>query len=67
MRKIVNVVSFCIILACLYGIVRIDNFSRLPENINTDYFMNSLPYIYLIIIIALPNIIFDTVQVLKKK
>lgn len=30
-------------------VIKIDNDSRLTHNINTDYHMNSLPYIYIIL------------------
>lgn len=51
MKKLetVNIVSLMILAISFFYMIRIDNNSRLPANINTDYYMNSLPFIYLII------------------
>ena len=48
--KITNLIASIISAYSIYMIIKIDNLSRLSENINTDYHMRSLPYLYLIII-----------------
>lgn len=50
MRKlcIANLVMSIIASTAFFSIIKIDNESRLPENIYTDYHMNSLPFIYLL-------------------
>ena len=47
--KITNLIASIISAYSIYMIIKIDNLSRLSENINTDYYMRSLPYLYLII------------------
>ena len=47
--KITNLIASIISAYSIYMIIKIDNLSRLSENINTDYYMSSLPYLYLII------------------
>lgn len=51
MKKLetVNILTIVLLGIGFFNMIKIDNDSRLPGNINTDYFMNSLPYIYLII------------------
>lgn len=51
MKKLeaVNFISLVTLAISFFYMIRIDNQSRLPANINTDYYMNSLPFIYLII------------------
>lgn len=44
---LINIVISLITLISFFMIIKIDNESRLPININTDYHMNSLPYIYM--------------------
>ena len=48
--KITNLIASIISAYSIYMIIKIDNLSRLSENINTDYYMRSLPYLYLIIL-----------------
>lgn len=48
--KITNLIASIISAYSIYMIIKIDNLSRLSENINTDYYMRSLPYLYLIIV-----------------
>ena len=48
--KITNLIASIISAYSIYMIIKIDNLSRLSENINTDYHMRSLPYLYLIIV-----------------
>ncbi|MBS4804728.1 MAG: hypothetical protein KH005_07605 [Clostridium sp.] len=45
-----NIAISVITLFSFFMTIKIDNDSRLPQNINTDYHMNSLPYIYIILI-----------------
>lgn len=47
---IVNIILSLIATISFFQVIRLDNEARLPENINTDYYMNSLPYIYVILI-----------------
>lgn len=51
MRKLeaINILSIITLAISFFYMIKIDNKSRLPANINTDYHMNSLPFIYLII------------------
>lgn len=51
MKKLeaVNIISLVTLSISVFYMIKIDNHSRLPENINTDYYMASLPFIYLII------------------
>lgn len=64
--KLLNIAMALLSGFFLYKIISIDNMSRLPQNIDTDMFMDSLPYIYALIgalvIILLTNII----QLLKE-
>ena len=48
-------------------VTKIDNISRLPENINTDYYMNSLPFIYLIFAILIILILTNIIAIVKSK
>lgn len=41
-----NIIMAVLSGLCLYKIITIDNMSRLPENMDTDMHMDSLPYIY---------------------
>ena len=43
----------------------IENTARLPEYINTDYHMNSLPFIYICLIAMLELVILNTVWMIK--
>ena len=45
-----NIAISVITLFSFFMTIKIDNDSRLPQNINTDYHMNSLTYIYIILI-----------------
>lgn len=47
--------------------IKIDNDSRLPINMNTDYYMNSLPYIYIILISLVILIIFNFYKFIKDR
>lgn len=51
MKKLeaINIISLITLAISFFYMIKIDNDSRLPANINTDYYMNSLPFIYLII------------------
>lgn len=53
-----TLMSFCIT-------IKIDNDSRLPQNINTDYYMNSLPYVYVILICLVVLILFNLYKAIK--
>lgn len=43
----------------------IENTARLPEYINTDYHMNSLPFIYICLLAMLALVILNTVWMIK--
>lgn len=62
-----NSFTSIIILISFIMTIKIDNASRLPQNINTDYFMNSLPYIYLILICLIALIIFNLYKIISTK
>lgn len=51
MKKLegLNLLSILTLAISFFYLLKIDNASRLPENINTDYHMSALPFIYLII------------------
>lgn len=70
MKKISKICLFNIILTITILLsfimtIRIDNASRLLENINTDYHMNSLPYIYLILVCLIVLIVFNIYHCVK--
>lgn len=54
-----NIIVSAIISFSFFVTIKLDNNSRLPENVNTDYYMNSLPYIYIILICLFILIIFN--------
>lgn len=64
--KITNLIASIISAYSIYMIIKIDNLSRLSENINTDYYMRSLPYLYLIIISIFVSFIISLI-LLKEK
>lgn len=65
--KIANITLSVIGLITFLLMVKIDNESRLPQNINTDYFMNSLVHIYVIILIFAALLIINLISIFKKK
>lgn len=65
-RKIVNIVSYIIILFSVFAIIKIDNETRMPEYINTDHYMNDLPYIYAIMFISIVNLAWDFISLGKR-
>ena len=54
-----NIIVSAIISFSFFVTIKLDNNSRLPENVNTDYYMNSLQYIYRILICLFILIIFN--------
>lgn len=64
---LINIVISLVTLISFFMIIKIDNESRLPININTDYHMNSLPYIYAVLIGLCVLIIFNLYKFLKVK
>ncbi|MEN8435395.1 hypothetical protein NX821_002603 [Clostridium septicum] len=62
-----NIFTSIIILVSFLITIKIDNDSRLPQNANTDYFMNSLPYIYLILICLIALITFNLYKAITTK
>ncbi|WLF68943.1 hypothetical protein Q6375_13325 [Clostridium septicum] len=62
-----NTFTLIIILVSFLITIKIDNDSRLPQNANTDYFMNSLPYIYLILICLIALITFNLYKAITTK
>ncbi|AYE33831.1 hypothetical protein [Clostridium septicum] len=62
-----NTFTSIIILVSFLITIKIDNDSRLPQNANTDYFMNSLPYIYLILICLIALITFNLYKAITTK
>lgn len=72
MRKLENgyIINIILTLITFIGFcitIKIDNLSRAPQNINTDYYMNSLPYIYLILISLVFTIIFNLYKIIRTK
>lgn len=65
--KLLNIAMTLFAGFFLYKIISIDNMSRLPKNVETDMYMDSLLYIYgligALVIILLTNI----VQLIKGK
>lgn len=59
---IINLVVATLISVAFYFMIKIDNESRLPQNIDTDYFMKSLPWIYVLlfslVVLFLVNLFF---------
>lgn len=64
---LVNIIILIIIFINFCITIKIDNDSRLPKNINTDYYMNSLPYIYVILFFVIILILFNLYKVIKDK
>lgn len=62
-----NTIILVIILMSFWMTIKIDNDSRLPQNINTDYYMNSLPYVYVILICLAVLILFNVYKVINVK
>lgn len=60
MLTIVSIFSFFKILA-------VENTARLPEYINTDYHMNSLPFIYICLLAMLALVILNTVWIINSQ
>lgn len=60
-----NIIMSIITLISFWMTIKIDNDSRLPQNINTDYYMNSLPYIYIILFCLFVLILFNLYQTIK--
>lgn len=64
---LINIFISLVTLISFFMIIKIDNESRLPINIYTDYHMNSLPYIYIVLIGLCVLIIFNLYKFLKIK
>ena len=60
-----NIIMSIIVFISFVATIKIDNASRLPQNINTDYYMNSLPYIYIILFCLSVLILFNLSQCIK--
>ncbi|MBS5938077.1 hypothetical protein E5347_12390 [Clostridium sartagoforme] len=60
-----NIAISVITLFSFFMTIKIDNDSRLPQNINTDYHMNSLPYIYIILICLATLVILNLFKFIK--
>ena len=60
-----NIAISVITLFSFFMTIKIDNDSRLPQNINTDYHMNSLPYIYIILICLTSLVILNLYKFIK--
>lgn len=60
-----NIAISVITLFSFFMTIKIDNDSRLPQNINTDYHMNSLPYIYIILICLTALVILNLYKFIK--
>ncbi|GAA0070806.1 hypothetical protein UT300003_23300 [Clostridium sardiniense] len=57
-----NIIMSIITLISFWMTIKVDNNSRLPQNINTDYYMNSLPYIYIILFCLIVLVLFNLYQ-----
>ena len=64
---LINIFISLVTLISFFMIIKIDNESRLPINIDTDYHMNSLPDIYIVFIGLCVLIIFNLYKFLKIK
>lgn len=60
-----NIALSVITLFSFFITIKIDNDSRLPQNINTDYHMNSLPYIYIILICLVALVLLNLYKFIK--
>lgn len=60
-----NIAISVITLFSFFMTIKIDNDSRLPQNINTDYHMNSLPYIYIILICLAALVLLNLYKFIK--
>lgn len=65
--EVLNIASILLLSFSFFKMIKIDNDSRLPENVNTDYYMNSLPYIYVIIICILLLTLVTCIRMIKSR
>ncbi|WP_297633159.1 hypothetical protein [uncultured Clostridium sp.] len=64
---VINIILSVITTICFFYIIKIDNESRLLQNINSDYHMNSLPFIYLVLICLGAITIFNMYKLAMEK
>lgn len=67
MKRLINLILSAVSLIDFMVILRIGNIARSPEFIETDYFMNSLFYEWLLIILLCIMIIYNLFYLIKDK
>ena len=69
MRKkyVINSLLTIVSIFSFFKMLAIENTARLPEYINTDYHMNSLPFIYICLLAMFIIVILNTVWIIKSK
>lgn len=66
-RSILNICFSIITLISFNVMLQIENTARLPEYIDSDYHMRSLPYIYIILISILIVIVLNLFYICKDR
>lgn len=64
---VINIILSVISIICFFYIIKIDNESRLLQNIESDYYVNSLPCIYLVLICLGTITIFNMYKLAMEK
>lgn len=69
MKKLetINAVALITLAISFFYMIKIDNDSRLPANVNSDYHMNALPFIYIIIVCLLVMVVISFLRIRKLK
>lgn len=66
-RYIINSLLTIVSIFSFFKMLAIENTARLPKYMNTDYHMNSLPFIYICFIAMLALVILNTVWIIKSR
>lgn len=66
-KNIINSLLTIVSIFSFFKMLAIENTARLPEYINTDYHMNSLPFIYICLLAMLALVILNTVWIIKSR
>ena len=66
-KYIINSLLTIVSIFSFFKLLAIENTARLPEYINTDYHMNSLPFIYICLLAMLVLATLNTVWIIKSQ
>lgn len=61
--EILNGLTLLTLAVSFFFMIKIDNTSRLPIHLGTDYHMNALPFIYMIIFSLLVLVILSVIRI----